>query len=61
MFFYMFLVNANDYWTGMATTPTTKNSLRQLDKLLKDAWADLKRERKLAPERAEALYEMAIL
>jgi hypothetical protein len=58
MFFYSFLVAANDYWTGMATTPTTKHSVRRLDKLLKDARADLKRERKLAPERAAALFEM---
>jgi uncharacterized protein with von Willebrand factor type A (vWA) domain len=45
MFFYLFLVNANRYWRDMAATPTTKHSLRQLDKLLKDARADLKRER----------------
>ena len=61
MFFYLFLVAANDYWTGMATTPTTKHSVRRLDKLLKDARADLKRDRKLAPERADALFEMAYL
>jgi hypothetical protein len=54
----MFLVAANDYWTGIATTPTTKHSLQQLDKLLKDARADLKRDRKLAPERAAALWEL---
>jgi len=57
----MFLMIANDYWTGMATTPTTKQSLQQLDKLLKDARADLKRERKLAPERAAALWELGYL
>jgi hypothetical protein len=59
IFFHSFLDAANNYWRGMATTPTTEHSVRRLDKLLKDARADLKRERMLAPERAAALFEMA--
>jgi hypothetical protein len=54
----MFLGTANDYWHGMASTPKPEVKLGQLDKLLKDARADLKKRRRLAPKRAELLFDL---
>jgi hypothetical protein len=59
-FFRVILIEANDYWLAISTIPPTRQAKFQYaDRLLKDARADLKKDRRLAPERAEALWVMA--